>query len=111
MEAPEVGLEVFSSILVQEYIRLMTAAYYIKHDRNVECVRFNMKKADYDHMMEEPLQAALIGLSIQFSDDILTVSADSDFLEHYENKIMEEVALLYWKNYGQRYVKYISIIE
>ena len=60
MEAPTEELEVFSSILLQEYIRLMTAADYVKHENNLSGAKFAVSEDNYKKMMEEPLQTALI---------------------------------------------------
>ena len=130
MEAPTEELEVFSSILLQEYIRLMTAADYIKHENNLSGAKFaisdeNYKKMmedlsgakfaisdeNYKKMMEEPLQTALIGLNVQFAGEVLTAVPSEDFLKQYENKIMKEVVLMFWDNYKNRYAKFIKIIE
>lgn len=111
MEAPTEELEVFSSILLQEYIRLMTAADYINHDGNRKSTRFTVNKENYDKMMAEPLQTALIGLDIQFDKDVLTATPSEDFLKQYENKIIKEVVQMYWNNYKNRYAKFIKVIE
>ena len=111
MEAPKSELEVFSSILLQEYIRLMTAADYVRHENNLSGVKFAISEENYAKMMAEPLQTALIGLDLQFVDDVLTVVPSEDFLKQYENKIMKEVVLMFWDNYKNRYAKFIKIIE
>lgn len=111
MEAPTEELEVFSSILLQEYIRLMTAADYVKHENNLSGAKFAISDENYKKMMEEPLQTALIGLNVQFADEVLTAVPSEDFLKQYENKIMKEVVLTFWDNYKNRYAKFIKIIE
>ena len=111
MEAPTEKLKSFSSILLQEYIRLMTAAAYVKNENNLSGVKFAVSKENYDKMMDEPLQTALIGLDINFADGILTAVPSEDFLKQYENKIMKEVVQLYWNNYKNRYAEFINIIE
>ncbi|MBQ8482339.1 MAG: hypothetical protein IJ532_07390 [Alphaproteobacteria bacterium] len=111
MEAPTEELEVFSSILLQEYIRLMTAANCFKHENDLSGAKFAISKENYDRMMDEPLQTALIGLDIKFADNVLIAVPCEEFLKQYENKIMKEVALMFWDNYKNRYAKFISIIE
>ena len=111
MEAPTEELEVFSSILLQEYIRLMTVADYAKHENNLSGAKFAINKENFDKMMAEPLQTAFIGLDLKFADDVLTVVPSEELLKQYENKIMKEVVLMFWDNYKNRYAKYIKIIE
>lgn len=111
MESPKTELEIFSSILLQEYVRLMTVADYIKRAEDFKCARFRIKSEDYDKMMQEPLQTALIGLELSFAADVLTVVPDAELLKQYDNKIMREVALMFWDNYKNRYAGYINIIE
>lgn len=111
MEAPKEELEIFSSILLQEYVRLMTVAAYIKHENNLSGVKFAISKENYDKMMAEPLQTALIGLDLKFTADVLTVVPNNELLQQYENKIMKEVVQIYWDNYKNRYAKFIKIIE
>lgn len=111
MEAPTSELETFSSILLQEYIRLMTAAEYIKHENNISAAKFQMSKENYERMMEYPLQTALIGLSLNFADDVLSVVPSAEFMLQYDNAIMKEVVLLFDTNYKNRYAKYIKIID
>jgi len=111
MEAPTEELEVFSSILLQEYIRLMTAADYTGSEGSVKGTKFAINEENYKKMMSEPLQTALIGLDLHFSDGVLTVMASEDFLKQYENKIMKEVVQMFAVNYKNRYAKFIKIIE
>lgn len=101
-------LEVFSPLLLQEYIRLMTIATYINNENKVNCVKFSVKQDVYDKIMEEELKAPLIGLKLNFGNDILEVSADNDLLSLYENKIMRDVSLNYFDRYAKRYDKYIT---
>ena len=111
MEAPTEKLEVFSSILLQEYIRLMTAAEYVSHEGNIKSAKFAINEANYQKMAQEPLQTALIGLDIHFSDGVLTAIPSEDFLKQYENKIMKEVVQMYANNYKNRYAEFIKLIE
>ena len=111
MEEPTEELKVFSSILLQEYIRLMTAADYAKHENNRKETKFKISEENYSKMMAEPLQTALIGLDLKFSNDTLTVIPSEDFLKQYENKIMKEVVQMFWNNYKNRYAGFIKIIE
>jgi len=111
MEAPAEELKIFSPILMFEYIRLMTAAEYIKHEGNCCGAKFSITEENYKKMMEESLKTALIGLDLQFTANVLTVRANKDFLQQYENKIMKEVVLMFGNNYKNRYAQYIKIIE
>ena len=112
MEAPTEELKVFSSILLQEYIRLMTAADYVGcGEKDIKGTKFAISEENYRKMMAEPLQTALIGLDIHFSDGILTAIPSEDFLKQYENKIMKEVVQMFAVNYKKRYAEFIKIIE
>lgn len=106
-------LEKFSPLLLQDYIRLMTAACYIKSENKTSGVRFKMLAEHYEKMRAEPLQAPLIGLTLDYdaAASVLTVTADEKFLALYENKIMNNVALQYFDVYGKRYENYISYQE
>lgn len=103
-------LEVFSSLLLQEYIRLMTIATYITNENNISCVKFSVKQDVYNMIMEENLKAPLIGLKLKFMNDILEVEADEELLSLYENKIMRDVSLTYFDKYAKRYSKYITYV-
>lgn len=111
MEAPTEKLKVFSPLLMLEYIRLMTAAQYVKDDNSHSGTKFSISEENYQKMMSEPLKTALIGLDYRFENNVLTVTASEDFLKQYENKIMREVATTFCNNYKNRYAEYISIIE
>lgn len=111
MEAPTEELKVFSSILIQEYIRLMTAARCIENEDKPKVAKFAINAENYQKMKEEPLQTALIGLDIHFSDGILTAIPSDDFLKQYENKIMKEVVQMFAVNYKNRYAEFIKTIE
>ena len=111
MEAPTEKLEVFSSILLQEYIRLMTAAEYVRGEGNIKAAKFAINEENYQKITAEPLQTALIGLNIHYADGVLTAVPSEDFLKQYENKIMKEVVQMYANNYKNRYAEFITIIE
>lgn len=112
MEAPTTPLEVFSSILLQEYIRTMTAAQYIKNDDNPTNVKFNISAENYAKMIAEPLQVALLDLTLEYDStvEVLTVVPGQEFLEHYHNKIMRDVALQFSEQYKDRYKNFITLI-
>ena len=111
MEAPETVLEMFSPLLIFEYIRLMCVAEYIKHDNKLNAVKFKISAADYAKLIEEPLQTALIGIKTDFSEGILTATPSEKCLQRYEHKVMKESVLQYAQNYGKRYANYISLLE
>ena len=68
---------------------------------------------NFEKMNEEPLKAALIGLTLTYkkAEQILEVVADSAFNGTYENKIMNEVARTFAVNYRNRYKSKIIIEE
>lgn len=113
MEAPATELEIFSSISLQEYIRLMTAAYYLQHQNQCECAKFIITAENYTKMMEEPLKMPLIGLTLHFDNSVnlLTVTPSDDFLHQYDNKIMADVVNQFYNNYKMRYASRILIKE
>ena len=112
MESPTTPLEVFSSILLQEYIRTMTAAQYLKNDDNLANVKFKITAENYAKMMAEPLQVALLDLTLEYDStaEVLTVVPDQEFLEHYHNKIMSDVAQQFSEKYKDRYKNFITLI-
>lgn len=111
MESPKTILEVFSPLLIFEYIRLMTVAAYIKHDDKIDAVKFKISAGDYERLMQEPLQTALIGIDTHYENGILTAVPSPKCLQYYEHKVMREGVLQYWDNYGKRYENYISIVD
>ena len=113
MEAPTTELEVFSSISMQEYIRLMTAAFYIKREGKCDGVKFRISAENYTKMLEESLQMPLIGLTLTFDAESGTLTAvpSEDFLHQYDNKIMAEVVSQYYDNYKNRYASRILLAE
>lgn len=111
MESPKTVLEVFSPLLIFEYIRLMTVADYVRHEGKDDGVKFKISAGDYERLMQEPLQTALIGIDTHFENDVLTAVPSEKCLARYEHKVMKEGVLQYYENYGKRYANYISIIE
>ena len=113
MEAPTTELEVFSSLSIQEYIRLMTAAYYLQNEKKCNGAMFKVSAENYAKMLEEPLQMPLIGLTLTFDaqKETLTAVPNEDFLNQYDNKIMAEVVSQYYNNYKNRYVSRIVLAE
>ena len=111
MESPETVLEVFSPLLILEYIRLMTVADYARHEGKIDGVKFKISAGDYERLMQEPLQTALIGIDTHFENGVLTAVPSEKCLARYEHKVMKEGVLQYYENYGKRYANYISIIE
>ena len=106
-------LEVFSALLLQNYIRIITAALYIKHENKLNGVSFKISKDNFAEMNATEIQAPLIGLNIQYNPDneMLTSVPNEDFLKLYENKIMRDVTLKFYDDYRERYVKFICLIE
>ena len=87
--------ESFSPILIEEYIRLMTAAHYIRSEDKSGNIQFKIAPDDFKAVQEYHIQAPLIGLTLQYNEDsgVLTVTGSEEFTQMYENKIQEEVAL------------------
>ena len=113
-EKVEGELKVFSSILLQDYIRLMTAAVYIQTaDTPCGGVKFKISADTYEKMCAEPLKAPLIGLTLVYdaATEVLTGQADEAFIRQYDNKIMNSVALKYFEDYRHRYASYINYLE
>jgi len=111
MESPKTELEIFSPLLIFEYIRLMSVAACIKAENGTDGAKFKISADDYARLMQEPLQTALIGIETHFENGVLTACPTEKCLARYEHKVMREGVLQYWDNYGKRYAKYISIIE
>ncbi len=113
-EKVEGELKVFSAVLLQEYIRLMTAAHYINNGASTEKgVRFVMAPDVYEKMRAEPLQASLLGMTLDYMPEsqCLSVKADAEFVAQFDNKIMKEVALKYAEDYKNRYASFVKIAE
>jgi hypothetical protein len=111
MESPQTELEMFSPLLIFEYIRLMSVAAFIKAENKIDAAKFKISAADYERLMQEPLQTALIGIDTRYENGILSATPTEKCLARYEHKVMKEGVLQYWDNYGKRYANYISIIE
>lgn len=111
MESPTSELEVFSPLLIFEYIRLMSVAAYIEAENNLDGAKFRIKPEDYKRLMQEPLQTALIGLDVNYNDGVLTAVPSAKCLERYVHKVMKESVLQYKENYGKRYANYIKYLQ
>lgn len=113
MEAPDKELEVFSAILLHQYIRLAVAALYHQSGGEKKAFCFKINAENYEKMMAEPLQTALLNLDLKYDaeKEILTVTPNAEFIEQYENAIMEDVAEKFMTNYQHRYDKFIHLAE
>lgn len=100
----------FSPILIEEYIRLMTAAHYIRSEDKSGSIQFKIAPDDFKAVQECHIQAPLIGLTLQYNEDsgVLTVTGSEEFTQMYENKIQEEVALNFEIVNKQRYAQWIN---
>lgn len=110
MEVPKEELKIFSPILLQEYIRLLTAAAWLDaKDAGADFngAKFNVSEDTYQKIIQAPLQTTLIGLKLDFENGILTAVPDDFFKKQYENKIMAEVARTFRNNYLNRYKSFI----
>ena len=105
--------EIFYPILIEEYIRLITAAFHIQNQDDNTPVQFKISKEHYQQIINCPIQAPLIGLALSYneSSQVLSVTADKYFLTMYENKIQKEVALNFQLTNTKRYSKYIEQIS
>ena len=86
-------LKVFAPILIQQYVRMQTAAHYISSDGNEKKTKFRISPENYKKMTDEPLQAMLIGLELEYDKgkEILTVCPDAEFIsivEKIDDKII-----------------------
>ncbi|MBQ7633448.1 MAG: hypothetical protein IJS88_04980 [Alphaproteobacteria bacterium] len=111
MESPKIELEMFSPLLIFEYIRLMSVAAYIKAENKIDGAKFKISAADYERLLQEPLQTALIGIDTHYENGVLIAKPTEKCLKRYEHNVMKEGVLQYWESYGKRYANYISIIE
>ncbi|MBR3676129.1 MAG: hypothetical protein IKN71_03230 [Alphaproteobacteria bacterium] len=111
MESPSTELEMFSPLLILQYIRLMSVGMYYKTEGNAKSVKFKISAEDYERLMQEPLQTALIGIETHFENGILTATPSAKCLERYEHKVMKESVLQYMDCYGKRYANYIALAE
>ena len=111
MESPKNVLEVFSPLLILEYIRLMTVAEYVRHEGKIGGVKFKINAHDYERLMQETLQTALIGIDTHFENEVLTAVPSEKCLARYEHNVMKDGVLQYYENYGKRYANYISVID
>lgn len=111
MEAPTEKLQIFSSILLQEYIRLMTVAVCLQNPNKDKVVTFKMSENNYQKMLQEPLQSALLGLDVSWNNGIVSVIPEDKTLAQYSNKVMKESLLLYCNNYKDRYSDFISLAD
>lgn len=106
-------LEIFSPVLLQEYIRLMTAIYYIKSDTKSGSCKFKISSEYYNQIKSHEVQGPLTGLSLEYDEkqELLSVTGNENFIKSYENKIQEEVSLKFANENTQRYSKFISLID
>ena len=102
--------ETFSPILIEEFIRLMTAVHYLNTEDKSLAMKFTIAPDIYEQITSCPIQAPLIGLTLDYNKEQgeLTVSANEAFLKMYENKIQAEVAQNFALANTQRYSKWIS---
>lgn len=113
MEKVNQELSVFSSLLVQEYVRIMTMAHYFKTQDKDKTAKFHVSAEHYDAMVHTDLAMPLIGLKLEYDQEknILSVIPDEKLIEHYDTQIMKEVVDQYYDSYKNRYKSYIFLIE
>lgn len=113
MEKPEQPLEVFSAILIEDHIRLLSVANCIEKENKDEKTTFSISSENYQKMITFELQAPLIGIILDYDGNTqkLTAMLEQYVYDMYANKIMREVALKYKENYLHRYDNFIRYIE
>lgn len=113
MEEVQGELEVFAGILLQQYIRMFTAATYIRSEKAIKTAKFKIEPEVYAQLRAEPLQTSLLGLDLDYdaATQVLTATPDAEFLEEFTNNIMRDVALQYADTYKNRYAKFILFID
>lgn len=106
-------LKVFSAILMQQYIRLMTAALYHRSEKKVIGASFKISAQNYAKMREDESQTSLIGLDLKYDEqqNLLHATPDAEFLEEFENNIMRDVALKFYDTNMHRYKSYVLLQE
>lgn len=109
MEKPADLLEVFSPLLLENHIRMLTIANCIIAENKDEKTTFSITNDDYKKMTEYAQQSPLIGINLQYDEKTQKLSAniEQSIYDAYANKLMREVALLYKENYFHRYDKFI----
>jgi len=108
-------MEEFYPILIQNYIRFETAAFYVKaqeEQKEMPKVQFRIAKENYEKLLACEIQTPLIGLQLSYdeAESILSVVPETYFLEEYENQIMRDVAVKQAELCQKRYSKYIEVI-
>ena len=118
MSEPWPVYDIFSPILIGNYIRFETAAKCIANreagNKDVPvAVKFKIAKEYYEQLSGSAYQAPLIGLSLSYdeTDSILTVSAGDYFIGLYGNKNMRGVALEKWGDCKSLYFKFLETPE
>lgn len=106
-------LEVFSAILIEQYIRLMTAAVYHRSEKQIIGADFKISPENYTQMLQDASQTSLLGLELTYDEkqNILHATPDAEFLEEFENNIMRDFALKYYDENMNRYKNYILLQE
>lgn len=113
MEKTNKELEVFSAILIEQYIRLMTAAVYHRSEKQIIGADFKISPENYAKMRQDASQTSLLGLELTYNEEqnILHATPDAEFLEEFENNIMRDVALKFYDTNMHRYKSYILLQE
>lgn len=109
MEAPQTRLKNFSAILIQEYIRQMAVFQVLQSEGKATSAYFNISQENYQKMLDYPLQTALIGLHLEWQNNLLQVTPGEKVLQQYTNKIMREVLQTFAVNYQDRYTDFITL--
>ena len=110
------AMEKFYPILIQSYIRSVTAAQLVKkqeENKDILPVKFRINKEYYNQILESDIQTPLIGLKLSYDENnlILSVEPEAYFITEYENQIMRDVAVKQVELCRLRYSKFIEIVE
>lgn len=104
----------FSPILIMEFIRQVTVAYYLNGQSLDEPVRFKLAKAYYDEIMAYDLQVQFIRLYVEYDEkmEVLSVKTDEVLINRFkEQKSLVEISGKYEEKYAERYKKFIEVLK
>lgn len=105
---------VFEPILIMEFIRQVTVARALAAETAEVTVRFKIAKKYYDEIMNYPLKAQLIRLSLSYDEgaEVLSVKTDEVLLGRFrEQKSLMEIAGKYEGQFAERYKNFVSVLE
>lgn len=104
----------FSPILIMEFIRQVSVAYFLNGRSLDEPVRFKLSKSYYEEITAFYLQVQFIRLDVKYDEttEVLSVTADEVLLNQFrEQKSLVEIAGKYKEQFAERYKKFIEVLE